>query len=104
MGQPGGGRTLRGHDLGAQLRDDALQAGHVAALAARVDVHLEHLYEALSLQLPPHQAQDLQILDGEQTVTIPAGNLTNVQTPSPHVLKRGSPQLQRLHLQIGTVR
>ena len=58
----GGGLTLRGHDLGTQLRDDALEAWHVSTLAAGVDVDLEHLYEALSLQLPSHQAQDFQIL------------------------------------------
>ena len=70
--QSRGGLTLRGHDLGAQLGDDALQAGHVSALAARVDVHLKHLDEALPLQLSPHQAQDLQILQGELQLSEPA--------------------------------
>ncbi len=47
----GGGAwlTLRGHDLRAQLCDDALQARHVSALAGRVDMDLEHFDEVLTL-------------------------------------------------------
>lgn len=76
--QAGVGLTLGGHDLGAELGDDALQARHVPAGAAGVDVHLEDLDEALALQLPPHQAQNLQILhahadaDGELVRTVHA--------------------------------
>lgn len=43
------GLTLRGHDLGGQLCDDALQARHVSALAGGVDMDFEYFDEVLTL-------------------------------------------------------